>query len=361
MRFLLRWQHVAPGTPARRRSRAGRRARAAPGLRGRRGGLGARPARRRRLRHYDPAWLDRLCHDGEVGWLRLTPARTRRRRRARRRAVEGHADLRRVPRRPAAGCSRRARAGADPGEPVGRARPPRSSRCSASAARASPPSSARPPTGCPRTSSARCGTASSRGLLTVRRLRRDPRARQRQRSQRHDRRPPPVPRCCAAPRLPGRGGRTLVARATARGADIDRDELAEAVAELLLHRWGVVFRDLAVHDSVRLPVARPPVGAAPARRPRPGAGRPLRHRVQRRAVRAARRPLEQLTQMRKVERTGERVVRERHRPAQPGRHRRARRDRPAVRTRQVTYVDGVPEEMVVAGERELVVAQARSA
>jgi len=35
--------------------------------------------------------------------------------------------------------------------------------------------------------------------------------------------------------------------------DLDRDELAEAVAELLLDRWGVVFRDLAVHDSIRLP------------------------------------------------------------------------------------------------------------
>jgi ATP-dependent Lhr-like helicase len=37
------------------------------------------------------------------------------------------------------------------------------------------------------------------------------------------------------------------------GADLDRDELAEAVAELLLQRWGVVFRDLAVHDSLRFP------------------------------------------------------------------------------------------------------------
>ena len=37
------------------------------------------------------------------------------------------------------------------------------------------------------------------------------------------------------------------------GADIDRDELAEAVADLLLNRWGVVFRDLAFHDSVRIP------------------------------------------------------------------------------------------------------------
>ena len=35
--------------------------------------------------------------------------------------------------------------------------------------------------------------------------------------------------------------------------DLDRDELAEAVAELLLNRWGVVFRDLAVHDSIRFP------------------------------------------------------------------------------------------------------------
>jgi ATP-dependent Lhr-like helicase len=29
--------------------------------------------------------------------------------------------------------------------------------------------------------------------------------------------------------------------------------LAEAVAEQLLRRWGVVFRDLAVHDSLRMP------------------------------------------------------------------------------------------------------------
>ena len=36
-------------------------------------------------------------------------------------------------------------------------------------------------------------------------------------------------------------------------AGADRDELAEAVAELLLHRWGVVFRDLVVHDSLRFP------------------------------------------------------------------------------------------------------------
>ena len=27
----------------------------------------------RRVRDYDPTWLDRLCHQGEVTWLRLTP------------------------------------------------------------------------------------------------------------------------------------------------------------------------------------------------------------------------------------------------------------------------------------------------
>src|SRR5207245_11458739 len=27
----------------------------------------------RRLRHYDAAALDRLCHEGEIGWLRLSP------------------------------------------------------------------------------------------------------------------------------------------------------------------------------------------------------------------------------------------------------------------------------------------------
>jgi ATP-dependent helicase Lhr and Lhr-like helicase len=36
-------------------------------------------------------------------------------------------------------------------------------------------------------------------------------------------------------------------------ANIDRHDLAEAVAEQLLNRWGVLFRDLAMHDSLRIP------------------------------------------------------------------------------------------------------------
>src|SRR5205807_3184385 len=34
---------------------------------------------------------------------------------------------------------------------------------------------------------------------------------------------------------------------------VEHDELAEAVAEQQLNRWGVLFRDLAVRDSSRLP------------------------------------------------------------------------------------------------------------
>jgi ATP-dependent Lhr-like helicase len=50
---------------------------------------------------------------------------------------------------------------------------------------------------------------------------------------------------------PGAAGRwSLVPHAV---ADLDRHDLAEAVAEQLLGRWGVVFRDLAVHDSLHIP------------------------------------------------------------------------------------------------------------
>jgi ATP-dependent Lhr-like helicase len=33
----------------------------------------------------------------------------------------------------------------------------------------------------------------------------------------------------------------------------DRDELAEAVADQLLQRWGVIFYDLAAHENLALP------------------------------------------------------------------------------------------------------------
>jgi ATP-dependent Lhr-like helicase len=72
MRWLLRWQHVAPGTQ----------------LLGERGTLDAlrqlqgfeipanaweRQVLARRVADYDPKWLDQLCLTGAVGWGRLSP------------------------------------------------------------------------------------------------------------------------------------------------------------------------------------------------------------------------------------------------------------------------------------------------
>ena len=74
MRFLLRWQHVAPGTQL-----AGRR-----GVRqavAQLGGFEApaasweRDLLRARVEDYGPNWLDELCLAGEVAWGRLAPPR----------------------------------------------------------------------------------------------------------------------------------------------------------------------------------------------------------------------------------------------------------------------------------------------
>jgi ATP-dependent Lhr-like helicase len=72
VRFLARWQHAAPGcqvgSPA--------------GLSSVVGQLQGWPAAvaswepellGRRIADYQPAWIDRLCHDGELQWLRLVP------------------------------------------------------------------------------------------------------------------------------------------------------------------------------------------------------------------------------------------------------------------------------------------------
>jgi ATP-dependent Lhr-like helicase len=124
--------------------------------------------------------------------------------------------------------------------------------------------------------------------------------------------------------------------------EIDREDLAEAVADLLLRRWGVIFRDLAVHDSLKMPWRD--IQWA------------LRRLEDRGLVRGGRfvtgftgeqyalaEAEEQLLHMTKVERTGERVTVNATDPLNlvgvivPG------ATVPAIRTRQVVYVDGVPE------------------
>ena len=129
--------------------------------------------------------------------------------------------------------------------------------------------------------------------------------------------------------------------------DVDRDELAEAVAELLLRRWGVVFRDIAVRDSIRLPWRE--VQWA------------LRRLEDRGLVRGGRfvsgfageqyalaEAVEQLAHIRKLERTGERVTVNAVDPLNlvgvivPG------ETVPAVQTNQVVYLDGLPVSSLVA-------------
>lgn len=138
---------------------------------------------------------------------------------------------------------------------------------------------------------------------------------------------------------PGAAGRwSLVPPAD---GDIDRHDLAEAVAEQLLARWGVVFRDLALMDSLQMPWRD--VQWA------------LRRLEDRGLVRGGRfvggfsgeqyalpTAMEQLSNARKLPKTGERVTVNATDPLNlvgvilPGER------VPAVRTNEVTYIDGVP-------------------
>jgi ATP-dependent Lhr-like helicase len=126
-----------------------------------------------------------------------------------------------------------------------------------------------------------------------------------------------------------------------RDADVDSHELAEAVAEQLLHRWGVLFRDVAIRDNLRLPW-----------RDLQWALRRLEDRGLVRGGRfvsgfsgeqyALSEAAEQLDRVRKLARTGERVTVNATDPLNligvivPG------ETVPAIRTNKVTYVDGLP-------------------
>ena len=127
--------------------------------------------------------------------------------------------------------------------------------------------------------------------------------------------------------------------------DTDRNDLAEAVAGQLLSRWGVVFRDLVIRDSLRLPWRD--VQWA------------LRRLEDRGLVRGGRfvagfsgeqyalpEAVEQLDHMKKTPTSGEQVVVNATDPLNlvgtivPG------PTVPAVRTNHVTYIDGIPDGAV---------------
>jgi ATP-dependent Lhr-like helicase len=136
----------------------------------------------------------------------------------------------------------------------------------------------------------------------------------------------------------GRWSRTL----SPDTSGLDQHDLAEAVAEQLLHRWGVLFRDLAVRDSLRLPWRELQWA--------------LRRLEDRGLVRGGRfvsgfsgeqyalpEAAEQVARTRKLPRTGERVVVNATDPLNlvgaivPG------ETVPAIRTNRVAYIDGVAE------------------
>ena len=233
-----------------------------------------------------PRWLDRLCHQGEVAWLRLRPAPATT-------PTRPPAPPSRPPRCRSCsaptcrGCSPPRAAAADAGRAgVGRGgRGGRGAR--ARGARASPASWPRPPAACPTTSSAALWEGMARGPAHLRRLRAGAGP------VGAARRPAPAPARRA--RRAWRGGTVRPTGESAgrwslvpaAGADIDRDELAEALADQLLERWGVVFYDLAVPRPLRLPGATSS-GRCAAWRTAAWCGRPVRRRLQRRAVRAAR-------------------------------------------------------------------------
>ncbi len=72
LRFLVRWQHVAPGTQLATPAGLGR---VLEQLQGWEAAVASwePDLLSARLKRYDQRWIDRLCHDGDVQWLRLSP------------------------------------------------------------------------------------------------------------------------------------------------------------------------------------------------------------------------------------------------------------------------------------------------
>jgi ATP-dependent helicase Lhr and Lhr-like helicase len=345
MRFLLRWQHVAPGTQV-----------------GGEPGLVAvleqlqgyeSPAvawepelLTRRLRHYDARWLDRLCHDGQVAWLRLTP-----------RANDDESPSLTAPSKatPISVVLRD-----DLGWLMAAARirsgtltPVVEPTVGATAEiiealrtrGASFAGELGPVTGrLPQDVERALWDGMARGLITCDGF---GAIRARVAPER-----PPTRNPALRPARMSRLGRLSRATNAAAGrwslvppADegIDEHELAEVVAEQLLNRWGVVFRDLALRDDLRLPWRD--IQWA------------LRRLEDRGLVRGGRfvagfngeqyalpTAIEQLDHVRKLPRTGERVTVNATDPLNlvgvivPG------ATVASVRTNHVVFVDGVPED-----------------
>jgi ATP-dependent Lhr-like helicase len=341
MRFLLRWQHVHPET----------RLSAEEGLLAileQLQGVEAAAAAwepelfSRRLQHFDPAWLDNLCHAGEVAWLRLTPP---------------DSDQFAAPPAPVAPSK------VTPTAVVLRADLPwllAASRSLDAAPRGAPndvldalrvrgamfvgelaQTVNRRPDEVERAlwDGVARGLVMCDGFAAIRTLFRSRRATSSFRGWRYS-----ALRRRAAMISAVAGRWSLVPEPD---TSLDRHDLAEAVAEQLLTRWGVIFRDLAVRDGLRLPW-RDLQWA-------------LRRLEDRGLVRGGRfvsgfsgeqfalpTAVEHLARIRKSPRSGEVITINGTDPLNlvglvvPG------PTVPAIRTNTVTLVDGVPETLAVA-------------
>ena len=339
MRFLLRWQHVAPGTQL--RGHHGLR-RVIEQLQGFEVAAAAWEPEvlARRVQGYAPSMLDRLCHEGEVTWLRLSvPQPSSDRRSSPNKATPvtlafredltwllQAARLDARPEPPAVGAtaevvealrSKGARFISELAADTGRLVTDVEQALWDGVAR---------------------GLLTADGFAAIRALV-------------DDRRRTVAPTRSLSRRRRGARGPTIAPGRWSLVGDVepvdDREGLAEAVADQLLQRWGVVFRDLVVHEG--LPVPWRELQWA------------LRRFEDRGLVRGGRfvegfsgeqfalpEAVDGLKEIRRRPRDGERVVVNACDPLNlTGVVIRGPRV-PAVRTNTVTFVDGVPEGAAAA-------------
>ncbi len=263
VRFLTRWQHVAPGSqlaePAGLVEAIGQ-------LQGWAAGAAAWEPEllMRRLDAYDPAWLDRLCVDGHLRWLRLRPPD---RADDERRGIGASrvTPISLVHRQDLPWLLEAWRGPCDPAAPSTGALAEVVTTIEATGPRFAADLATdvgRLPTDVESAlwDGVARGLLSADGFGAIRSLTERPSRRARhQRSLSRLRRADRATirsagRWSLVARPRGAPGEPLGPSATGRTGDVTAaDELAEAVADQLLQRWGVVCYDLAAVEKLRLP------------------------------------------------------------------------------------------------------------
>ncbi len=248
MRFLLRWQHVAPGTQLRG---AGGLGRAVEKLQGFHAPVAAWEPEllRARVSDYSQRWLDDSCHDGQTMWLRLNVPAVGEDPEPSSSSASKATPISLVFRDDLPWLLDAARGESTPPEPTVGATAEIIEALRTNGARYVAELSA--DTGRLATDVERalwngvaCGLITADGFAPIRGLASGSKARVRsERSLSRRRR--------GAPRQGHAAGRWQVIDDGAR--DPNRDPVVEAIAEQLLMRWGVVFYDIVAHEGLAIP------------------------------------------------------------------------------------------------------------